>query len=72
MTEEDYVITSEYRDRQVRQYSFVLNNSKYSDKKIVTHLHLNASTEINLWLNKAGNVIGLDFIQIKDKYIDKK
>ena len=51
----------------IRQYSFILNNSEYSDKKIASTLHLNASTEINLWLSKSGNVIGLDFIQVKEK-----
>jgi len=67
MSKKDYVIQSNYNGgREVRQYSFVLNNSKYSDKKIVTHLHLNALTEINLWLNKAGDVIGLDFIRVKE------
>ena len=63
--DKDYIVSSNYRGNEVRQYSFILNNSKYSDKKIATHLRLNASTEINLWLNKAGNVIGLDFIQVK-------
>lgn len=64
--DKDYVVESNYKDREVRQYSFVLNNSEFSDMKIATHLRLNASTEINLWLSKSGNVIGLDFIQVKD------
>ena len=41
MVEEDYIVDSDYKGREVRQYSFVLNNSKHSDNKIATHLHLN-------------------------------
>lgn len=65
--EEDYIVESNSHGREVRKYAFVLNNSEYSDMKIATRLSLNASTEINLWLSERGNVIGLDFIQVKDK-----
>ena len=66
LVQENYRVESNYHGREVRQYSFILNNSKYSDMKIATRLSLNASTEINLWLSESGNVIGLDFIQVKN------
>ena len=64
--EEDYNLESEYHGREVRHYSFVLKNSEYSEKKIATTMALNASTSLNLWLGESGNVIGLDFIQVKE------
>jgi hypothetical protein len=63
---DDYVVLSKEKDREVRQYSFVLKNTEYSEMKIATHLQLNASTDLKLWLGKSGNVIGLDFVQVKE------
>jgi len=71
LIDQDYVLESSYRGREVRHYSFVLNNSEFSEKKVVNRLHLNASTEINLWLGESGNVIGLDFIQVKENTTTK-
>jgi len=65
-SEEDYVVLSKEKDREVRQYVFVLKNTEYSEMKVATNLHLNASTELKLWLGESGNVIGLDFVQIKE------
>lgn len=63
---DDYRLISKEKDREVRHYSFVLKNSEYSEMKVATNLRLNASTEINLWLGESGNVIGLDFVQVKE------
>ena len=68
--DKDYIEISKTPKREVRQYSFVLNNAEYTEKKIATKLRFDTSTELNLWLSETGNVIGLDFIQIIDE--DKK
>ena len=68
--DKDYIEISKTPEREVRQYSFVLNNAEYAEKKIATKLRFDTSTELNLWLSETGNVIGLDFIQIIDE--DKK
>jgi len=62
---DDYIVESKKHDREIRKYAFILKNTKYSEMKIATRLHLNSSTDINLWLGESGNVIGLDFIQVK-------
>lgn len=53
--------------REVKHEVFILKRTEYSDKKIATTIPFPAVTNLNLWLNKNGLVIGLDFITVEDK-----
>ena len=67
IADKDYVLENKWGSKEVRHYSFVLKNTEYAEMKVATTMRVNASTSLNLWLGESGNVIGLDFVQVKEE-----